>query len=219
MLRQIFLTALVIGSVFLIGCTNQRPVANLRQDGDNYFAHGQWAEAEAEYSQIVERYPGDWEAQYKLGLTWQKMGKYQAARRALEIAHSLQPNDVAISDALAETMFQQGREDELFAFLRERAQSTQTVHSYLLLSEYTIALNDPDSASIALNTAIAIDNGQSVEPYLAAAAFAQRLGDLDLAVRRLRQAYGIDPYDEQVKQRLRDLGEVPGPTIALPPGK
>ena len=82
-----------------------------------------------------------------------------------------------------------------------------------------MALNDPDSAQVALETAIAVDEGKTVEPYLQAAAFAQRLGDLEMALRRLRQAYGINPYDERVKQRLRELGEVPGPTIALPPGR
>ena len=66
---------------------------------------------------------------------------------------------------------------------------------------------------------IAIDNGQTTDPYLLAASFAERLGDLDLALRRLRQAYGIDPYDENVNDRLTALGEVPGPTLALPPGR
>ena len=63
-----------------------------------------------------------------------------------------------------------------------------------------------------------IDEGRSTEPYIQAAAFAEAIGDMDEALRRLRQAYGINPGDTRVTQRLRDLGEVPGPTIALPPG-
>ncbi len=67
--------------------------------------------------------------------------------------------------------------------------------------------------------AIVIDDGRGVEPYLAAASFAEQIGDVDLAIRRLRQAYGIDPYHEQVKSKLVAMGEIPGPTIALPPGR
>jgi Tfp pilus assembly protein PilF len=80
-------------------------------------------------------------------------------------------------------------------------------------------MNDPDSAQVAIRTAIELDDGRSVEPYLVAADLAERLGDLDLAVRRLRQAYGIDSRNDRVRERLRDLGEIPGPTLALPPGR
>src|SRR5690606_32082038 len=129
------------------------------------------------------------------------------------------PHDPEIADALAEAMYQVGDEQQLFAFLRQRAESTQSVESYLRLAHYSLEMDDPDSARIALNTAISIDNGQSVEPYLSAADFAERLGDMDLAVRRLRQAYGINPRDKRVTERLLALGEVPGPSIALPPGR
>ena len=119
---------------------------------------------------------------------------------------------------MAEALFQQGEESRLFAFLRQRAESTQTPGAYLRLARYSLELSDPDSASVALEKAIAIDDGQTVEPYLAAASFAERLGDLETALRRLRQAYGIDHTDGRVRQRLKDLGEIPGPTLAMPPG-
>ena len=117
------------------------------------------------------------------------------------------------------TLFQQGDEAQLFAFLRERAESTQTVRAYLRLARYSVEMKDPDSANVALETAIALDGGQSVEPYLAAADLAADLGDPEMAVYRLRQAFGIAPHDERISDRLRALGEVPGPTIALPPGR
>jgi tetratricopeptide (TPR) repeat protein len=80
-------------------------------------------------------------------------------------------------------------------------------------------MGDADSAQTAFETAIVLDEGKTVEPYLQSAEFAENLGDMDQALRRLRQAYGINPKDPRVSQRLRELGEVPGPTIALPPGK
>ncbi len=42
---------------------------------------------------------------------------------------------------------------------------------------------------------------------------------MDEAVRRLSQAYFINPRDRRVSEQLIELGEVPGPTISVPPGK
>ena len=47
---------------------------------------------------------------------------------------------------------------------------------------------------------------------------AERLGDTDLALRRLRQAYGIEAENAVIADRLREYGEIPGPTVVLPPG-
>jgi tetratricopeptide (TPR) repeat protein len=147
-----------------------------------------------------------------------ELNRTYEARQALEIAHTLRPENDEIASALAEAIFRDDDENQLYAFLRERAQSRQDVVSYLRLAHYSIEMGDPDSARKAIETAILLDNGESVQPYLQAALFAERIGDLDQAVIRLRQAYGIDPLDESVKTRLRDMGEIPGPTLALPPG-
>jgi tetratricopeptide (TPR) repeat protein len=203
----------------MAGCsTAQRPATAIRQDADWHFQRGEYDQAVVYYREVVARYPGDWDAQYHYGTCELKLGRAAEARRALEIAHSRKPEHVGVVDALAEAMYQVGDDNRLFAFLRERADSTQTVHAYLRQARYAIELGDPDSARKAIETAIMIDNGESVEPYLIAALFAERIGDIEQAVKRLRQAYGINPTDDSVKTRLRALGEIPGPTLALPPG-
>jgi Tfp pilus assembly protein PilF len=116
-------------------------------------------------------------------------------------------------------MFQQGDESRLFAFLRGRAESTQSVEAYLKLAQYSIELNDPDSAQTAIDTAIEIDQGRSTGPYIEAARLAERLGHLDDAVARLRQAYGINPYDHRIMEQMKALGEDPKSVTPLPPGR
>ncbi len=194
-----------------------RPATAIREDADRLFHRGDYEHAVTHYREITARYPGDWEAQYRYGLCELELGNAYEARQALDIAHDRRPQHVGIVDALAESLFQMGDEQRLFTFLRERAESTQSVDAYLRLAKYTLELGDPDSARKALENALILDDGQTVKPYLQAADFAQRLGDLDLAVIRLRQAYAINPFDEEVKTSLRNLGEIPGPTIALPP--
>ena len=213
------LTILLTMTAIMVGCASQQPVTSIRNDADFNYRQGRFAEAAEQYAEITARYPGDWEAQYRLGKSFLELEQYDAARRALEVAHTRKPGNAEISDALAEVMYQQGEESRLYAFLRERAQSQQTVHAYRRLAEYALAMNDPDSAKSAIKTAIELDDGQSVEPYLDAAKLAERLGNIDQALRRLRQAYGINPHDPRVKERIVALGEVPGPSIALPPGR
>lgn len=211
--------AALLGTM-LGGCaTGRTPIESLREQGDWEFKRGHYADAALQYQQIVDRYPGDWEGQYQLGLSRLAMNEPTPARQALEIAHTRRPHDEDISDALAKALHAAGSEAQLFAFLRERTEVDATMRSYLRLARYSTEIGDPDSARAALDHAIEMDGGNRVEPYLAAAELAEQVGDREEAVRRLRQACWIDPRDKRVAQRLRDLGEVPGLSIALPPGR
>jgi tetratricopeptide (TPR) repeat protein len=207
----------VLTLLVLAGC--QRPIDSMRTHGDWLFDRGEYADAAAEYAQITDRYPGDWRAHYRLGLCRLELNELSAARRELEVAHTIKPRNADVVDALAETMLLQGQEDQLFRFVKEQAELEQTVRAWLRMARYAARIGDADSAQTAFETAIVLDKGMTVEPYLQASKFAEDLGDMDEALRRLRQAYGIDDEDPRVLQRLRELGEIPGPTIALPPGK
>lgn len=219
-LRACAVSSIVLGlCVAFSGCNAARPTDTIRASGDWRFEHGDYAGAAAEYSEIVARYPGDWQAQYRLGLSELELKNYSAGRRALEIAYTQKPRDQKVAEALAEAMFRQGDENRLFAFLRARAQDTQLPSAYQMLAKYSMDLNDLDSAKTAIDTAIVIDEGKSTEPYLMAAALDQRLGHLDQAERRLRQAYGINPYDTRVRQQMQALNVKITNTTALPPGR
>ena len=208
----------LIAIMLLAGC-GQRPIDTIRTRGDFLYDRGEYAEAAAEYAQITDRYPGDWEAHYRLGLCRLELNELAAARRELEVAHTIKPRNADVVDALAEAMLLQGLEDQVYTFVKEQAEREQTVRAWLRLGRYAARIGDADSAQTAFETAIVLDRGETVEPYLQASKFAEDLGDMDRALRRLRQAYGIDDDDPRVLKRLRELGEIPGPTIALPPGK
>jgi tetratricopeptide (TPR) repeat protein len=218
MIRALILFALLVSTMLIaVGCQVQRPVDHIHESAEFHFRYGRYDLASQEYAAIIARYPGDWRAQYGYGLSMLELNELTPARRALELAHSLRPGNDDIVDALIEVMFRQNDEQNLFSFLRDRADRLQSVKAYRQLAHYSLEMGDPDSAKVAIRTALRLDGGQTVEPYLDAATLAERIGDMDEAVRRLRQALWIDPRHELVKSRLRELGEVPGPTAALPP--
>jgi tetratricopeptide (TPR) repeat protein len=212
------LAALLLASG-LAGCATSRPTEDIRASAERAVKLGDWETAAGEYELIIDRYPGDWRAQYGLGRSALQLERWAQARQALSVAHNLQPRDEVVADALAEAIFRQGDDNGLYVFLREQVDRTRSVHAYGRLAHYALEMGDVDTAKVAHDTAIELDGAASVEPYLAAAEFAQRVGDLDEAVRRLRQAHWIDPMDPRVKERLVALGEIPGPTLALPPDR
>lgn len=209
--------ALTLG-LALGGCATGRPVDDLRADGDWHYERGEYQQAEPLYREIIDRYPGDWRGNLQLGLVALELGHFDEARTLLKKAGDLRPENDDVADARAEAMFQQGDREALFAFLHGRASERQTVRDWLRLGRYAMRSQDPDTARIAVETAIEIDDGVSVEPYIAAADLAEQLGDLDTEIRRTRQAWGIEPSDA-LAARLEALGQVPGPTVTLPPGR
>lgn len=181
--------------------------------GDYAMWQGRWADATDDFRAAAEMHPGDWRAQYGLGQCLLKIDEPQQASQALTIAESLRPNNTAIADMLAVALLKSGDNNRLYSFLLARARKHQTVHAWTRMAEYSLDLDDPDSATNAINTAIAISNRTDAAPYITAATIAEKLGDDALAITRWRQAWHIDPNNEQIDSALRSHGEVPGPTM------
>ncbi len=207
-----------IGSLLVLlgtGCT--RPLYLVVESGDTAFNRGDYRDAAAEYGEVTSRDPGLWWAHYRLGVCLTELGKPVEACSQLGTALTLRPGEPRVVDAMAAALLAEGDEAAVFELVRREAERRGTVVAYLRMGHYCDLLNDPDSAKAAYDRAIEINAGQSVEPYLEAAAFAQRLGDLDGAVSLLSAGYSVDPKDVRVRQRMLELGEVPGPTFGAAP--
>ena len=174
---------------------------------------GRWADAALDYGKAVEQHPGDWEAQFNLGKCYLEMGDPLMASHSLAIAESIQPSNTEVADLLAVSLLECGDSNRLYSFLQSRAKKIQTVRAWIKLAEYSMALDDPDSATVAIHTAIELSYGQTAEPYIVAATFAERLGDNEAATMRWKDAWYINPQDQRVADALRSHGIVPGPTM------
>jgi tetratricopeptide (TPR) repeat protein len=205
---------LLLSTVFLMitGCGQPGNTALLER-GNYAMWQGRWSDGAEAFKQATLQHPGDWEAQYHLGQCYMEMGEPQTASQSLGVAQSLQPTNTEIADAYANSLLQSGDADKLYSFLLTQAQKQQTVHDWVNFAEYTMEIDDPDSATTAINTAIAISNGTNARPYVIAATFAERLGDDELAITRWRQAWVIEPTNEDISNALRAHGIVPGPTM------
>jgi tetratricopeptide (TPR) repeat protein len=184
--------------------------------------HNQCQEAADMIKPVVEANPGSWGAQYAYGRAMVCLGDLKEGRHALEIAVARNPNDLDVVFALANCMEKQGDTAKIYMLLRNAGAELRSPEAYVRLAEIAEKVNDLDSAKQALESAIEFDQGydlqKSTEPYYRMAMLQVRLGNQQEALRRLRQAYGINPQDPRVRAELEQRGQVLGPTLGLPRG-
>lgn len=208
----------VIGAALtLAACSSTRPLEKVMESGDKAYAVGDYARARADYAEYIDRKPGYPPARHKLGLAQLKTGETRAGVESLTIAFDQRPDNDEYADGLAEGLYQDDQRARLMQFLHDRTQQPGRVSDYVRLGRYAAMIGDSDQAQQALLTAARLDGGKNIEPQLALADFYKNIGDKQNAVRRLRMALYLDPENADVHARLRELGQVPGPSFVLVP--
>lgn len=217
--NTVMVTLIAVGVLASSGC-----VGRWRHLGEQAYLRGDYAEARTQFEKVAEADEADWKSHYYLGQIELAEGNARKARTYLEVALSLraegpplQPETPQVIDALAEAMYRQGDHVRLFGFCQEMAQRYGTAGDHIRTAKYLVLMGDHDSALVALRKAVAIRKADDPAPFLALADFYEAIGDREQAITALRRAYGVAPKDKAVNRRLRELGQVPGPTFALPP--
>ncbi|MFG0259142.1 MAG: tetratricopeptide repeat protein [Phycisphaerales bacterium JB041] len=204
--------SLVLG---VAGC--ERPLSQVRAGANQYYFDGMYADAQPLYQEIVDRRPGDARSNYELGRNLLAMGQTTEARERMILAYNLEPSNETYFEGMADALAAAGNEDDLFDALEHRIADRGGVADYIMLGRYAQRIGKADEAERAFLSAAEIDGGESVTPQKTLAEFYRSIGDTDAEVRRLRMMLWFDRQDAAVNSRLRELGQIPGPTFALPP--
>lgn len=202
----------------LSACTTGRPMVAAKAEADHAFKHGQWEKAAPAYLEILEKAPGDWEVEYRYGVCLAELGNLREARTHCETAHAANPTSEEVAAGLAQVYFKLGEKQKLVQLLQDRGNLQRSIPSFMLLADYALRMDDPDTANTAVRGAILLSDGRDVAPYLKAVEVAERLGDTKTAAQRLRQAYTIDPKSAPVNAKLAEYGLAAEATTGLPPG-
>lgn len=223
-MKQLQKTAMVLGllgGLTVTGCKNN---VVYRELGYESYRQQDYFTAAEQFQTAVNKKPADYRSQYYLGLSNLKLNKPIPAQTPLEQALALRPDDPQwtpkIADALAETYYQQERFETLYGFLDNMIQTySQQPVDFLRKAKYLGLLGDADGQKTALQKAAYFAVPGDTSPYLAIADFYAAVNDTPNEIQALRFAYYVDPTNDTVKDRLRGLGIVPGPTIADAPPK
>jgi tetratricopeptide (TPR) repeat protein len=209
-------------ALLLAACQGPPPTDSTVQKADFLLKHDRCQEAADMIRPVVEANPGSWGAQYAFGRAMVCLGDLKEGRHALEVAVARNPNDLDVVFALADCMERQNDIPQIYLLLRNTGAELRSPEAYCRLATIAEKTNDLDSAKQALESAIEFDQGyditKSTEPYWRMAMLQEKLGNEDEALRRLRQAYGINPEDPRVREALQQRGQVLGPTLGLPRG-
>ena len=209
-------------ALLLAACQGPPPTDSTVQKADFLLKHDRCQEAADMIRPVVEANPGSWGAQYAFGRAMVCLGDLKEGRHALEVAVARNPNDLDVVFALADCMERQNDIPQIYLLLRNTGAELRSPEAYCRLATIAEKTNDLDSAKQALESAIEFDQGyditKSTEPYWRMAMLQEKLGNEDEALRRLRQAYGINPEDPRVIQALQQRDQVLGPTLGLPRG-
>ncbi|MDZ4829736.1 MAG: tetratricopeptide repeat protein [Phycisphaerae bacterium] len=204
-------------TVLVIASCGPRPVDVARKDGDFNYDYGRYEEAAPSYLEIIDRYPGDWEAEYRYGMCLVYMGNAKEARTHIETAAAANPMNRAVAFALADVYAKLNERGRLVELLRSRAYSLGETESWVKLAEIGAELNDADLEDLAVANGLRMRGSGQWQAYVYDAKRSERKGERDLAIRRLRQAHFVNPNSPVVTLMLQERGIETGPTTGLPP--
>lgn len=199
------------------GCSGQRPLHVVKDSAERLYMLDRYEDAIPDLVEYNDRKPNDAEMRYKLGMAYINTGQPKLARQHMNVAVDVAPSVDRYMDGYAEALQKSGESDQMLLALRQRANDRGTVADYLRLGQYASRVGHADEALVALKTAARLDAGRTVEPQLALASFYGAVNDRANEVRRLRMATWIAPANKIAEERLRELGEIPGPAQAIQP--
>ena len=200
------------------GCgTTQRPLPKVLDDARHAYEFAQYDRAATDYREYIDRRPDTAEVRFELSRAYMLLGRPKQAREQLSVAHDVSPTNERYADALAEAYYQAGEIEPLLGFLSRRATERGNVEDFLRLGVYSAGVGHADEALAALTTAARLDRGRTIRPQLALADFYASVADRANELRRLCMALWLEPQNQVLWARIRAMGEVPGPALAIQP--
>lgn len=201
----------------LVGCGGVRPLHVIHDHALQEFKAGNYSVAAADYEEFLERKPDEVKVRYELGRTYLAMNEPVKARQQLAVAYDIDPSDEGVINARAEAHFKAKEYTQLSEFLRRISSERGAVRDFIRLGDYAGKMGNADEAALALKNAAVLDEGRTVEPQIALADFYKVHNDRTNQIRRLRMALFVEPKNKAVMSRLLEMGEIPGPSLALRP--
>lgn len=184
--------------------------------------YGHYEKAAAKLQPIVDATPGIWQVEYEYGRAQIGLGNLDVARASLERASARVPTNTTVIFALADCYAAQKDSAKLYELLRSAGTQLRSSEAWVRLAKAADELGDPDTAMQAIRAAIEVDDGFDVrrgtECYWVASQLETKYGSKDEALRRLRQAYGVNPEDPRVRVALDEAGIPLNRSTALPSG-
>lgn len=197
--------------------TQSFTLTELRAEGNEAYGAGDFQGAADAYGRYLEIRPHEASIRYQMGLTQLQLDDPAEAAWHLKTASDLKPGNDAYRAALVDAMSRAGRRDEVMDLLTQYAIGEQTASAYMRLGGYASDAGLMDEAERAYLEAARLAGRKSVTPHRSLARFYDQIGNRAQATERWRMVLWFDRDDTEARARLRERGQVFGPSLPVPP--
>ena len=214
---------LLFAALLLAGC---QPAAKVRRTLalNELQNHAGYAEEQGDdakalelWREYVDRRPHEAMARYRLGQVLLRNGQADEASEHFRVAHDLKPGRLDYLEALAESLHQSGQREAMFQLLRDTMNEGGLAAGHMRYARFALRSGLVDETEESLRIAAAVEGTQSDAPHRMLAELARQTGDADAEIEAWRTVLWFDATDAEANARLRDLGVIPGPSLATPP--
>jgi tetratricopeptide (TPR) repeat protein len=196
-------------------------MTNTRADRDNaikLYNDGRYADAAGAFRETIKHNPADLQSHYYLALSLDRVGAFEQAIEQYRTTLKLMENSLEgkenrtmrmqVLDLLASDVARVQDHDPSTAMLN----NGNTAEDQYLRAKIESRLGDPDAAIEAYQRAALLDP-KFAEVHRDLGLLLAQLGQTDRARQELKQAYAMNPADQQTAAGLRKVGVVPGPSL------
>lgn len=215
-----FASAAVLATVISVGgCAEV--MTNTRADRDNaikLYNDGRYADAAGAFRETIRHNPADLQSHYYLAMSLDRVGAYEQAieqyRTTLKLMETSlegkenRPMRMQVLDLLASDVARVQDHDPSTAMLN----NGNTAEDQYLRGKIESRLGDADAAIEAYQRAALLDP-RFPEIHRDLGLLLAQLGQTDRARQELKQAYAMNPSDQQTAAGLRKVGVIPGPSL------
>jgi tetratricopeptide (TPR) repeat protein len=176
--------------------------------GSDLFKAGKYDEAAERFRKVIERFPGQYEGYFNLGLTLLKKGEVDPAIAALEKAAEVNPQSVESLFALGEGYFAKGESEkaqESFSKAIALNPESPMAHYNLGLVFYKLGNNEEALAAFEKSIGLKPDNAST---HYQAGLAAIRLQNFERAIQAFQEFLRLEPNApeaSQVKTMIEEL--------------
>jgi tetratricopeptide (TPR) repeat protein len=190
--------------------------------GIGLYNDGRYAEAAGAFRNAVRQDPTDPEAEYWLGLSYEQTGSYHESIIAYKTALDVMPEPTSAKfsqdlfnktfDRLAYVIATKDETSVETDLLASSAQSNSSAQDYWLLGRVFRYRGDADTSLDDYHRSIRL-NPENFPCQKELGLYLEQLGQIQEASAVLRDAWRLNPNDQDIDAALRRVGMTPGPGL------
>jgi tetratricopeptide (TPR) repeat protein len=141
---------------------------------------------------------------------YRSLGKTEEALEYAELSAEQNPGDPLAVETYLSLLFEQGQTDTAMVYIRRQQREERSPEVKSILLYYLARLSDSTEVKLQFLQSALLENIRNFNALRDIALLYDSLGEYNKAVRYLRQALALEPQNEELRKKLRQIEEKQG---------